>query len=87
MSKEVYEAKKRFVENELEAVLKEAFSFGAKIKRVWYHNFASVDREEVIVELEPYSEGEEGRNIVIDITADSLSAILIDVVRVMQDKY
>lgn len=83
----VQENKKKFVEGELAAMLKVAYSNAEKIKNVYYFCVEDAEYESVYIELEPYREGGEGRRIMVDITADSLSAIVNDVVRAMARYY
>lgn len=83
----VQENKKKFVEGELAAMLKAAYCNAGKIKNVYYFCVKDADYESVYIELEPYQEGCEGRRITVDITADSLSAIVFDVVQAMRKHY
>ena len=78
--------KKMFVKGVLADMLKAAYNCANTINDVTY----AVDtygNERVYVELDPAIEGGLGRVIVINVTGDSLSAIVTDVVRVMNDKY
>lgn len=79
--------KKEFVEGVLAALLKEAYNCSNKISDVTYEAFEADDSEFVYVELEPTHEDGVERIIKVDVTADSLSAIVTDVVRVMNDQY
>lgn len=83
----VQENKKKFVEGELAAMLKVAYSNAEKIKNVYYFCVEDAEYEAVYIEFEPYHDGGEGRRITVDITADSLSAIVNDVVRAMARYY
>lgn len=78
--------KKMFVEGVFADMLKTVYNCVNTINDVTY----AVDaygNERVYVELDPAIEGGLGRVIVINVTGDSLSAIVTDVVRVMNDKY
>ena len=87
----VQENKKKFVENELEALLKAAYSYDRKIVRVYYVYDEERDCETVNVELEPLKDialdKMVGRTIRIDVTGDSLSALTSDVVGSMNRHY
>ena len=77
--------KKQFAENEVAAVIKKAFSFAGNVSDVYYSYNESSACETVNVVIE-YDDGEK-RTIDVDVTADSLSALLYDVVRAMKKYY
>lgn len=82
----VQKNKRVFVEGVLSAMLKEAYGYSNKIADITYEALEN-GTEVVYVELEPYTESSIGRIIKVNVTGDSLAAIVTDVVRKMNDEY